>query len=604
MIAGTAWGGAISLLVAGFLKTADSFYNWTLAQPWENPITIEGEVCNILKDEVVTVSCRNESIEIHDVNGNKRAEYWMQVSSDPMYNEKHKYGIHFCLVKVKGTKHNGEASSIPILSWAFANGSLYHVFLSPGGKKSKSKNVKFVVNEFFYKFKKWLDNRPFFNFFTRIISNKNPVEKLEEKNSDKKDFDLHALIQKAKEEEKGYEDYDVEYKKYYPGAPSDPDIVYYSSDQVIVGFKQYVDVTNMQEVEGHPVVDRLVELNTVIVEIYAIDPEDFILLVEQNPDVEYAELNYVYEKCFEPNDPLWDMQWGPKAIKCPQAWDLEKGNSGFVNAAILDTGCNIDHEDIPDTISYLDYDYVNDDDDPSDDCYVNHGTHCAGIFGATMNNEKGITGISKVFLNYGKVLDSEGLGTSSNIAKGIVDMAKSGMVNVISMSLGGYGISLLMHIACDYAYYIKNTLIVAAAGNDGLIRLCYPARFGSVISVGAVDKNLNLCSWSNWGPNLDIVAPGEDIISTVGTSNYIKLSGTSMATPHVAAVASLYFCRNPNKSAALCKAKLFSTAMPIQNGGHGLVNAFDMVKSKTRSFDFQQILYRFPILHFFYKIDK
>jgi subtilisin family serine protease len=168
----------------------------------------------------------------------------------------------------------------------------------------------------------------------------------------------------------------------------------------------------------------------------------------------------------------------------------------------------------------------------------------------------------------------------------------------ISMSLGGYGLSIVLHLACDYARYIKGVLLVAAAGNDGLPILCFPARFESVISVGAIDKNLNLCSWSNYGPNLDLVAPGNNIISTVEGNNYEKLSGTSMATPHVAAVSALYFSSNYGASATLCEIKLYSTAMDLGSPGndwkygYGLVDAYGVVK-KTRNISNNSQLLRF-----------
>lgn len=303
------------------------------------------------------------------------------------------------------------------------------------------------------------------------------------------------------------------------------------------------------------------------------------------PDVEYAELNYVYQSYFTPNDPLWDSQWGPKAINCPEAWDIELG-SGAVHVIIIDTGCNYNHEDIKCKISYLNYDFVNNDDDPMDD--NGHGTHCTGIVGATINNGKGIAGVSQAFTSYVKVLDGYGSGYASTVAKGIVHAAKTlGSGAVISMSLGGYGISVLVHVACDYAYYIRGVLLVAAAGNDGIPRVGYPARFDSVIAVGAVDKNLNLCSWSNYGPDVDLVAPGENIISTFG-NGYERLSGTSMACPHVAGVAALYFSKyGLDTNAVLCKGKLFSTAIDLGSPGkdiyygHGLVNAYEMVSKKA-----------------------
>jgi len=242
-----------------------------------------------------------------------------------------------------------------------------------------------------------------------------------------------------------------------------------------------------------------------------------------------------------------------------------------------------------------------------DDCYVKHGTHCAGIIGATIDNNKGIAGVApEGWTDYIKILDGDGGGYASTIAKGILHATKYDE-KIISMSLGGYGTSICLHAACDYAYYVKDILIVAAAGNDGLPMLCYPARFESVISVGAVDENLNLCSWSNYGPNLDLVAPGENIISTVQGDNYEKLSGTSMATPHVAGVAILIFSVYPNYNAILCKGKLFSSAIDLGNTGkdakygYGLINAYGAVE-KSKSIEKSQYIFKFTRTSAFHQL--
>jgi thermitase len=582
---GIAWGGTVAVLSMKFLDDCNTFYNWTLDDPWTKPITILGRVDGVERDEVVTVHCRNETIPYNDDDGDGTIYYSLTVTSEPIGNEHYKEGVHNCKVTVFGSKHNGESKSGPILSYAFANGSLYWHFTSPGDSKidGKTKDARVLKQFLVDKLKDWLKNRPLTSLLEKILSKTKVVKETEQHASSiTSDSDLDTLMKKVKEEK--YEPYDgLEYKPYYSGAPRDPNVVYFSSDQVLVGFKSYVDITQIEEVEGYPVVDKIPELNTVIVEIYGIDPEQFVEIAENLTDVEYAELNYVYQSYFTPNDYYWDSQWGPKAINCPEAWDIEKGSS-LAKVAIIDTGCNYNHNDIRCKESYVNYDFVNDDDDPMDD--NGHGTHCAGIIGATMNNALGIAGVSQSFTDYIKVLDGSGAGYASTVAKGIVHAAKNmGGCAIISMSLGGYGLSILVHAACDYAYYIKGVVLVAAAGNDGLPRVGYPARFDSVIAVGAVGENLELCSWSNYGPDVDLVAPGEDIISTFN-NGYERLSGTSMACPHVAGVAALYFSKNSDATAAVCRGKLLSTAKDLGSPGkdiyygYGLVNAYEMVSKK------------------------
>ncbi|MDH7506443.1 MAG: S8 family peptidase, partial [Candidatus Thermoplasmatota archaeon] len=512
-------------------------------------------------------------------------------------NEKFTWNRKDCTVKVHNWQTEQDQHSMKIFSWAYANGTMRVVRTISFPRNKAIKNLNIISKELFNQNLKNKLNKIFGLFFSNVLNNQN-----KEKNDDKniknfRDFDLDELIKKVKSEEEKYESYDVEYREYKPGLPRNPSIVYYGSNQVIVGFKSYVDINKIDEVEGFPIVDRLVELNTVVVEIYGIEPTDFMEIVYQSQDVEYTELNYVYQRCYIPNDPLWDEQWGLKAIKCPQAWDKQKGH-WTVNVAILDTGCNYLHEDISKKQSSANYDFINNDNDPMDDCIFKHGTHCAGIIGATIDNHKGIAGAApNVWTDYIKVLDSNGMGFASTIAKGIIHATKYDD-RIISMSLGGYGVSMLLHLACDYARYIKGVVLVAAAGNDGLPILCYPARFNSVISVGAVDESLNLCSWSNYGPNLDLVAPGDNIISTVEGNKYMKLSGTSMATPHVAAVAALYFSANLKSTATLCENKLFSTTIDLGSPGndwkygYGLVNAYGAVTS-SRSINNNNQLIRF-----------
>ena len=608
-------GGLIWEKVKDFEKHCNAFYNWMSDEPWAKPIKIVGVVKQVEKNEIVTVSCRDSTTDL-PYEG-KTVDFFMEVTSEPIPPEKRNLSMHRCVTTVTGTEHKGEVQSLRILSWAFSNGSIYWQFPRPGDPKVKERNTPATAIQFIIdKFKDWLSNRPLFTFMKKLLG-KTEISTNPQTSSIERDFDLDALVQRAMEEEKQYEPFEGEYKEYYPGAPRDPNIVYYASDQVIVGFLSYVDVTKINKVLGYPVVDKLVDLNAVIVDIYAIDPEEFIEMAEQLPDVDYAELNYVYQTCWVPNDEYWDDQWGPKAIKCPEAWDKERGDR-TTDVVIIDTGCDYNHDEFPwGNNNPVNYDFVNDDDKPMDDCYIEHGTHCAGIV-AARHNEIGIAGVSNIFsgLSYIKVLDSDGAGYAINIAKAIVRAAQDKYyTDIISMSLGGYGLSTLVHIACDYAYYFKNTLLVAAAGNDGLPILCFPARYGSVISVGAVNEKLELCDQSDWGygygsnhgPHLELVAPGNNILSTLGGNSYGELSGTSMAAPHVAGVAALYYSRSRDWDtydvwANECRKKLQETAIDLgapnkdNYYGYGLVNAFDMVKIKSRERSLPRFFSYFPIL--------
>jgi len=572
-------------LIPELINTAQSISNiienfevWMQSEPWKNNMTVQLCVSTIKESHEIEVRCRGKKSE-----GVGQTMYYFEFEVPSKYEDEFfTWTKKDCTVKIHNWETNEDKHSLKIFSWAYANGTMKVLRTIKFPRNKVKENIRLIIQEFLSKYLN-LKNKILHLSFPTFLNAEQHKEKINNKNlKNVRDFDLDKLINKVISEEKNYEPYEIEYKKYSSDVTFDPKIVYYSSNQVIVGFKSYVDINKIDEVEGYPIVDKLVELNTVVVEIYGIELEDFMEIVNQSENVEYTELNYVYQTCYIPNDPLWNEQWGLKAINCPQVWNKEKGK-WTVSVAILDTGCNYFHEDISNKHSSVNYDFVNNDNDPMDDCYIKHGTHCAGIIGATIDNLKGITGAApNVWTDYIKILDNDGAGYASTIAKGIIHVAKYSD-QVISLSLGGYGISTVLHLACNYARYIKGVLIVAAAG---------------VISVGAVDENLNLCSWSNYGPNLDLVAPGDNIISTVEGNNYEKLSGTSMATPHVAAVAALYFSAHSGSSATSCEIKLFSTATDLGNPGndwkygYGLVNAYGAVNN-IRSVNFLLQLFRF-----------
>jgi len=253
-----------------------------------------------------------------------------------------------------------------------------------------------------------------------------------------------------------------------------------------------------------------------------------------------------------PNDPYLKYQWGLFSISAPKAWDIEKGNSSII-VAVIDTGIDYTHPDLA-THYVGGYDFVNNDANPLDD--NGHGTHCAGIIAAIMNNSIGVAGVAQVGIRAEKVLNARGMGYTSWIAEGIVDAVEHG-ARILSMSLGSPFPSNTLRRACLYAWK-HNCLIVAAAGNDGWYGVEYPARYKTVMAVGALNPNGTKAWFSNYGKGLEIMAPGVDILSTMPTYpvylnvtygyplNYTNLSGTSMAAPFVAGVAALVWSHYPN----------------------------------------------------------
>jgi len=355
----------------------------------------------------------------------------------------------------------------------------------------------------------------------------------------------------------------------------------YVAGEVIVGFYtqlEGLDPINVEEINnfnGHVIKEKIVVLNAAVVEVEEGGEQSFIDSVVSSPCVKYAELNTLVYAFYTPNDPQWGQQWGPKRIHCEKAWDGGTGSSS-VKIAIVDTGIDYNHEDIAANYVSGGYDWVNNDNNPMDD--NDHGTHCAGIAAAVMNNNIGIAGVAQVKVMAEKVLNSGGSGDSSGVASGITHAADNG-ANVISMSLGSSSPSSVIRDACDYAYSTKGVVVVAASGNDGQPQVSYPAAFEAVIAVGAIDTNDQRCDFSNYGEDLELMAPGYRVVSTIRSNNYDFFTGTSMACPHVAGVAALVKSLNPSQNNVWIRQKLVDTAEDLgpagwdEEYGYGLVDA-------------------------------
>ncbi|MFQ6069483.1 MAG: S8 family peptidase [Candidatus Aminicenantales bacterium] len=285
---------------------------------------------------------------------------------------------------------------------------------------------------------------------------------------------------------------------------------------------------------------------------------DMVSLLNQNPDVEYAEPNYIGHIAVTPNDAFFNWQYalynsgqeiwdnGPQGtpradIRATEAWEETKGVSDII-VAVLDTGVDMTHPDIDENIYSAGRDFVNDDYDATDD--HGHGTHVAGIIGAETNNNRGIAGVTwNCRILPVKVADSNGDVVNSALVDGIRWAADNG-AGVINLSLGGDVPSQAVEDALLYAYD-KNIVIAAAAGNDGGPVL-YPAAYDEYcLAVAATDYNDQNPWWSNFGPQIDVAAPGVKVLSLVPTWStgpefpYDWKDGTSMSTPHVSGLAAL-----------------------------------------------------------------
>lgn len=320
-----------------------------------------------------------------------------------------------------------------------------------------------------------------------------------------------------------------------------------------------------------------------------------------NPNVLYAEPNYVVHAVNVPNDPRRGEQWAlhniaqsggttDADIDALEAWDV-RTDAGSVVVGVSDSGIDYNHPDLAPNIwmnpgetgtdaqgrdkatngidddgnGYVDdwrgWNFVNNSNDPFDD--YSHGTHVAGTIGAVGNNGIGVAGVAwSVKLMPLKHLNSTGSGAISAATDAILYAAKfvdaSGrkIVQITSHSYGSASKSKTLESAIKSC----GALVVAAAGNSGSNTLFYPAAYAqpNVVSVAATDAVDALASFSNFGTWVNLAAPGVNILSTLPNNAYGFNSGTSMATPHVSGVAALVLAQNPGFSIADLKAQLLN----------------------------------------------
>lgn len=224
------------------------------------------------------------------------------------------------------------------------------------------------------------------------------------------------------------------------------------------------------------------------------------------------------------------VDWGLSALGVPASWAKSKGKGVIV--ACLDNGYDKSHQDLAGRVKEF-RDFTGEGDAPG-----GHGTHTLGTIGAAANGV-GIIGVApEATLIVGKVLSSSGAGQSEWVSAGIRWAADAG-AKIISLSLGGPDDDRQMRSSVDYAAS-KGCILVCAAGNDGPNGgVGYPGAYDSAIAVAAVNKNMQVSSFSSRGPEVDVAAPGEDIVSCWPGNRYARLSGTSMATPFVSGVCAL-----------------------------------------------------------------
>lgn len=351
---------------------------------------------------------------------------------------------------------------------------------------------------------------------------------------------------------------------------------------------------------------------------------EVIKALRQRDDVIYAEPNYIRRTFAIPDDTNYSFQWHYDLIHLPEAWDLTIGSPSVI-VAVVDNGVLVNHPDLRSKLTGTGFDFVSDvdlsgdgdgidnnPDDPGDQAGTNsassfHGTHVAGTIAAATGNSIGVAGVGwQTQVMAIRALGTGGVGTDYDIAQGIRYAAglsnDSGTLpaspaDIINMSLGSDETSDLLAEAVQAAED-QGIIVVAAAGNESTNLPSYPAAYGSVVSVSAVDFAAKLAPYSNFGATIDVAAPGGDgsadqngdaigdgVLSTSGDDSsgtivmgYRFAQGTSMAAPHVAGVAALMKALQPGMTPSDFRALLASGTLTDDIGdanfyGSGLINA-------------------------------
>jgi serine protease len=378
-------------------------------------------------------------------------------------------------------------------------------------------------------------------------------------------------------------------EKLIPEAIEKIDKVKFVQDEIIVKFKGDVKPFRVIKVPEGKVAEKIKEYL-------------------ERRDVIYAEPNYIAYALWVPNDPYYKYQWhldNPVygGIHMEKAWDISKGSNSVI-VAVVDTGIAYENygiyckaPDFAQTCFVQGYDFVNNDAHPNDD--NGHGTHVAGTIAQSTNNALGVAGIAfNSCLMPVKVLNSQGSGTYANVAAGIRYAVDNG-AKIISLSLGGSSDSQVLKDAVKYAYE-KGVTVIAACGNDNSSSCVYPAAYDDyVIAVGATQYDETKAPYSNYGPSLDLVAPGgnnnldqnndgyaDGVLQQTFASRrycsfgYYFFQGTSMAVPHVSGVAALLIANGNAKTPDEVRAALQQTAEDLGAPGrddvygYGLVDAY------------------------------
>lgn len=295
------------------------------------------------------------------------------------------------------------------------------------------------------------------------------------------------------------------------------------------------------------------------------EEKTFLKTMKTKSNVKSIEPNRIFKPFATPNDTYWSNQWDKRSLNADDAWDHGWGDFA-VCIAIIDQGTDYNHVDLKDRYgSVKGYDYMDNDADPMyTSSAEQHGTHCSGVAAATINNSTGIAGMSNSHLYSLRFMNADS-GKTSGILNSI-QWCINNQVKILSMSNGTPNYSATLDARCTSAWN-AGCILFAATGNNGAEVTMYPAGFGAVLAIGAIDQSNSRASFSNYGNYMKFVAPGVTIPGTLPGNNYANWDGTSMACPEVAGGAALVWAANPSLTNTELRDILINTAVDISPTG-------------------------------------
>jgi hypothetical protein len=372
----------------------------------------------------------------------------------------------------------------------------------------------------------------------------------------------------------------------------------------IVSLKAGINISKYEEEiksQGGKIVERLPLINALLCEFPIHREGEVAGILENHPHVSRVESDLPIKIiCFEPNfffgrkaasapkQIKQEIGWGVKRIAADAYLNIEPKTR--IRVAVMDTGIQPNHPDLNQNIKGG----INITGSPSDYSDPNgHGTHVAGIIGA-LNNDIGIVGVMPQTDLYAvKVFNSKGEGSLSDIIRGL-QWCIDNKIKLVNMSFGSPTDNATFREVFKNAEKAGIIMVVAAGNDSNEHKIQYPAKYSETIAVSSLNKTNDISSFSSYGPEVNLIAPGEDILSTWNDGGYKTLSGTSMAAPHVTgAIAQMlnqYGDLTPAQVRQLLKTTTQRLPLKIELQGAGLIDVSKALKKNPKEIQYYRMV--------------